>query len=137
MEIIMKPIGEVISVGEAKQETERFSDRQEVIEIYPEFVEGLTDIVPGKKLQILFYFHKSEGYNCIAFSHFEKRMTGLFNTRCPMRPNGIGVTVVDVLAVDGGRLTVDGADMLEGTPILDIKPWNIGPGPGHMHGRKP
>ena len=124
MEIAMNPIGEVISVEEAKRETERFSDRQEVIEVYPEYVEGLTDIVPGKKLQILFYFHKSEGYSCIAFSHFEKRMTGLFNTRCPMRPNGIGVTVVDVLAVDGGRLTVDGADMLEGTPILDIKPWN-------------
>ena len=124
MEIVMKPFGEVISVEEAKRETERFSDRQEVIEFYPEYVEGLTDIVPGKKLQILFYFHKSEGYSCIAFSHFEKRMTGLFNTRCPMRPNGIGVTVVDVLAVDGGRLTVDGADMLEGTPILDIKPWN-------------
>ena len=124
MEIVMKPIGEVISVEEAKRETERFSDRQEVIEVSPEYVEGLTDIVPGKKLQILFYFHKSEGYSCIAFSHFEKRMTGLFNTRCPMRPNGIGVTVVDVLAVDGGRLTVDGADMLEGTPILDIKPWN-------------
>ena len=137
MEIVMKPIGEVVSVAPAEAETERFGGRKEEIEIYPEFVEGLPDIVPGKKLQILFYFHKSEGYSGIAFSHFEKRMTGLFNTRCPMRPNGIGVTVVDVLAVDGGRLTVDGADMLEGTTILDIKPWNMGPGPGHMHGRKP
>ena len=124
MEIVMKPIGEVISVGEAKGESPRFSDRKEEILIYPEFQEGLTDIGPGKKLQILFYFHKSRGYECIAFSHFENRMTGLFNTRCPMRPNGIGVTVVDVLAVADGVLTVDGADMLEGTPILDIKPWN-------------
>ena len=124
MEIVMKPIGEVVSVGEAKTETERFCDRIEKIQIYPEYQEGLTDIVPGKKLQILFYFHKSEGWKCIAFSHFEKRMTGLFNTRCPMRPNGIGVTVVEVISVDSGVLTVDGADMLEGTPILDIKPWN-------------
>ena len=124
MEIVMRPIGEVISVGEAKCESERFSNRREEILIYPEFREGLTDIGPGKKLQILFYFHKSEGYSCIAFSHYEKRMTGLFNTRCPMRPNGIGVTVVDVLDISDGLLTVDGADMLEGTPILDIKPWN-------------
>lgn len=129
MEIVMRPIGEVIFVGEAKHASERFADRQEVIQIYPEYQEGLTDIVPGKKLQILFYFHKSEGYNCIAFSHYEKRMTGLFNTRCPMRPNGIGVTVVEVLAVEDGKLTVDGADMLIGTPILDIKPWNQGTDP--------
>ena len=61
MEIVMKPIGEVVSVGEAKTETERFCDRIEKIQIYPEYQEGLTDIVPGKKLQILL---NGLGYDC-------------------------------------------------------------------------
>ncbi len=124
MTITMDPIGEVVSVNEAKQESDRFMDRIETIRIREQFVEGLTGLEPGQKLQILFYFHKSEGFKNIAYSHHLKINTGVFHTRCPHRPNGIGVTVVTLISINNGTLVIDGGDMIEGTPILDIKPWN-------------
>jgi len=124
MTITMEPIGEVVEVGQAKRESDRFIDRVETIRIEERFREGLTGIAPGQKLQILFYFHQSKGYSNIAYSHHLKIETGVFHTRCPRRPNGIGVTVVELLSIRDGILVIDGGDMLEGTPILDIKPWD-------------
>ena len=129
MKIEMTPIGVVEEVEEPAEKTERFINRREKLRINPEFREGLTWLEPGQKIQVLFYFHKSKGWENITYSYGQNKTTGVFNTHSPNRPNGIGVTAVDLLAMEDGVLTVDGADMMEGTPILDIKPM--------PHGGKP
>ena len=75
------------------------------------------------------YDKAAELWENITYSYGQNKTTGVFNTHSPNRPNGIGVTAVDLLAMEDGVLTVDGADMMEGTPILDIKPM--------PHGGKP
>ena len=127
MTIEMRPIGFVTEADPPPEEGKRFTDRRERLRIEPEFQEGLTGLEPGRKVQILFYFHLSEGYSNIAFSMKQQIMTGVFNTRCPRRPNGIGVTVAELLAREGGELLIGGGDMLPGTPILDIKPYDPEP----------
>lgn len=132
MTIEMKPIGEIIEVSENAQEGVRFMERRDQREkllIYPEHREGLTGLEPGQKLQIVFYFHLSKDFDYITFSHGQQKVTGVFNCRSPRRPNGIGIDTVELLALEDGVLTIDGADMLPGTPILDIKP-----APRGMHG---
>ena len=143
MTIEMKPIGEIIGVSENAREGVRFMERQDQREkllIYPEHREGLTGLEPGQTLQIVFYFHLSKDFDYITFSHGQQKVTGVFNCRSPRRPNGIGIDTVELLALEDGVLTIDGADMLPGTPILDIKPaprGMHGPGGGHHHGGKP
>lgn len=124
MTIEMTPVGVVIDGGEPAKEGEWFRGRRERIRIYPEYREGLTGLEPGRKIQILFYFHRSEGFENIAFSRKEQKMTGVFNTRCPRRPNGIGVTVAELRSLCDGELIIEGGDMLPETPILDIKPYD-------------
>ena len=137
MTIEMKPIGEITEVSEPPKEGQNFMQRQnqrEKLLIYPEHREGLTGLEPGQKLQIVFYFHLSKDFDYITFSHGQQKVTGIFNCRSPRRPNGIGIDTVELLAIEDGVLTVDGADMLPGTPILDIKPAPRGM---HGHGGKP
>ena len=125
MTIEMKPIGVVTEVTEPPQEGQSFMTRQDQREkllIYPEHREGLTGLEPGQTLQIIFYFHLSDSFDYITFSHGQQKVTGVFNCRSPRRPNGIGIDTVKLLAIEDGVLTVDGADMLPDTPILDIKP---------------
>ena len=143
MTIEMKPIGEIIEVSENDQEGVRFMERQDQREkllIYPEHREGLAGLEPGQTLQIVFYFHLSDSFDYITFSHGQQKVTGVFNSRSPRRPNGIGIDIVKLLAIEDGVLTIDGADMLPGTPILDIKPAPRGMhgyGGEHRHGGKP
>ena len=143
MTIEMRPIGEIIEVSENAQEGVRFMERRDQREkllVYPEHREGLTGLEPGQKLQIVFYFHLSKVFDYITFSHGQQKVTGVFNCRSPRRPNGIGIDTVELLAIEDGVLTIDGADMLPGTPILDIKPTPRGMhghGGEHRHGGKP
>ncbi len=92
------------------------------LEIFPEHAEGLDGLRPGAALVVLFAFHKA------GFSHLkvtppgEIKTRGVFASRSPHRPNPIGMTVVRLAARKGNVLKVTGLDMIEGTPILDIKP---------------
>jgi len=94
-----------------------------VLEILPEFEEGLTDIDGFSHLYVLWTFHRSEGWDLLGTPPTDTRPHGVFATRSPRRPNPIGLTVVELLAREGPRLRVRGVDMLDGTPILDIKPY--------------
>ena len=137
MTVTFTPIGEIAEVSEPPREGQFFMTRQDQREkllVYPEHREGLTGLEPGQRLQIIFYFHKSKDFDYITFSHGQQKRTGVFNCRSPRRPNGIGIDVVELLAIEDGVLTIDGADMLPGTPILDIKP--MGPGK-HGNGGQP
>jgi tRNA-Thr(GGU) m(6)t(6)A37 methyltransferase TsaA len=94
-----------------------------LLEILPEFEAGLTDLEGFSHLYVLWVFHRVEGVDLIARPPSDDRPHGVFSTRSPQRPNPIGLTVVELLGRLGRRLRVAGVDMLDGTPILDIKPY--------------
>jgi tRNA (adenine37-N6)-methyltransferase len=93
------------------------------LEILPEFEPGLTDIEGFSHLFVLWEFDHSQGFDLLGTPPSDNRPHGVFATRSPRRPNPIGLTVVELLRRDGRRLHVRGVDMLDGTPILDIKPY--------------
>ncbi len=101
----------------AKHETEG------ILEIRPEFEPGLQDIEGFSHLYVIWSFDRSEGFSLVGAPPTDNRPHGVFATRSPRRPNPIGLTVVELLSHDGRSLRVRGLDMLEGTPILDIKPY--------------
>jgi tRNA-Thr(GGU) m(6)t(6)A37 methyltransferase TsaA len=94
-----------------------------VLEILPEFELGLTDIEGFSHLFVLWVFDHSEGFDLLGTPPVDNRPHGVFATRSPRRPNPIALTVVELLRRDGRWLDVRGVDMLDGTPILDIKPY--------------
>lgn len=94
-----------------------------VLEIRAEFEQGLTDIEGFSHLLVIWAFDRSEGFNLLGTPPSDDRPHGVFATRSPRRPNPIGLTVVELLSREGAALHVRGIDMLEGTPILDIKPY--------------
>jgi tRNA-Thr(GGU) m(6)t(6)A37 methyltransferase TsaA len=94
-----------------------------VLRILPAFEAGLTDIEGYSHLIVLWAFDHSEGFDLMVTPPTDSRPHGLFTTRSPRRPNPIALTVVELLGRDGGQLHVRGVDMLDGTPILDIKPY--------------
>lgn len=94
-----------------------------VLEIAADLEEGLTDIEGFSHLYVVWVFDRSEGFKLMGTPPSDDRAHGVFATRSPWRPNPIGLTVVQLLAREGRRLRVRGVDMLDGTPILDIKPY--------------
>jgi tRNA-Thr(GGU) m(6)t(6)A37 methyltransferase TsaA len=94
-----------------------------VLEILPELEAGLTDIEGFSHLFVIFVFHGSKDVELLGIPPIDDRPHGVFATRSPRRPNPIGLTVVQLLRRENNRLHVRGVDMLDGTPILDIKPY--------------
>ncbi len=131
MEIIFKPIGIVHSPFKAKEDIKKsrcidprgFDNIQGELELYKEFEEGLQDIDGFSHIILIFAFHKSEESKLHAHPPFDDKRRGVFSTRSPNRPNSIGVTVLKLLGRQGNVLKVSGVDMIEGTPIMDIKPY--------------
>ena len=99
------------------------------LEIAEEFEEGLLDIEGFSHLFVIWVFDRSDGCELLGTPPCDNREHGVFATRSPYRPNPIGLTVVELLRRDGACLYVRGIDMLEGTPILDIKPYLSSPSP--------
>lgn len=98
-------------------------DAAGVLEILPEFEAGLQDVEGFSHLFVVWVFDKSEGFALVGKGPADSRPHGVFATRSPRRPNPIGLTVVELLCREGNKLHVRGVDMLDGTPILDIKPY--------------
>ena len=98
-------------------------DADGVLEILPEFEEGLMDIEGFSHLYVIWVFDRAGECELSATPPTDTRSHGVFATRSPRRPNPIGLTVVRLLGREGRRLRVAGVDMLDGTPILDIKPY--------------
>jgi len=94
-----------------------------VLEIEPDLEEGLTDIEGFSHLYVIWVFDRSGRCELSGTPPADDRPHGVFATRSPYRPNPIGLTVVRLLRRDGRRLHVRGIDMLDGTPILDVKPY--------------
>src|SRR6202166_3916926 len=98
-------------------------DAEGILEILPQFAAGLTDIEGFSHLFVLWVFDRSEGFELVGTPPIDDRPHGVFATRSPRRPNPIGLTVVELLRREGSSLHVRGLDMLDGTPILDLKPY--------------
>ena len=98
-------------------------DAEGTLEILPQFEAGLTDIEGFSHLFVLWVFDRSEGFELVGTPPIDDRPHGVFATRSPSRPNPIGLTVVELLRREGSSLHVRGLDMLDGTPILDLKPY--------------
>jgi tRNA (adenine37-N6)-methyltransferase len=96
------------------------------LELLPELEAGLTDIEGFSHLFVIWHFHRSSSWELLGTPPTDDRPHGVFATRSPRRPNPIGLTVVRLLGRSGSRLRVRGVDMLDGTPILDIKPYLTG-----------
>lgn len=130
---IMRPIGFVKSPFSTTQAVPKGlgakHEEEGTIEILPEFEAGLQDIEGFSHLFIIWTFDRAEGYDLVGKPPTDDRPHGVFATRSPRRPNPIGLTVVELLRRDGATLYVRGVDMLDGTPILDIKPWLSGVAP--------
>ena len=94
-----------------------------VLKILPEFEPGLADIEGFSHLIVVWEFDRTQGFELIAAPPSDNRSHGVFATRSPLRPNPIGLTTVELRRRDGIELHVRGVDMLDGTPILDIKPY--------------
>jgi tRNA-Thr(GGU) m(6)t(6)A37 methyltransferase TsaA len=93
------------------------------LELRADLEEGLTHIEGFSHLYVLWVFDRVEGYELMATPPNDTIAHGVFATRAPRRPNPIGLTVVELLSREGSHLLVRGIDMLDGTPILDIKPY--------------
>jgi tRNA (adenine37-N6)-methyltransferase len=98
-------------------------DAEGAIDIRPDLEAGLQDIDGFSHLYVIWQFHRTQGYDLVAWPPSDDRPHGVFATRSPRRPNPIGLTVVELIRRDGCRLLVRGVDMLDGTPVLDIKPY--------------
>ncbi len=123
----MRPVGTVHSpfsdTGEVPKGLGARHEEEGELEILPEYAEGLRDIEGFSHLFVVWVFHRSSGVSLSGTPPCDDRPHGVFATRSPRRPNPIGLTVVELLERRGNRLRVRGVDMLDGTPILDIKPY--------------
>ncbi|MCF7890988.1 tRNA (N6-threonylcarbamoyladenosine(37)-N6)-methyltransferase TrmO [Candidatus Bipolaricaulota bacterium] len=118
----LKEIGIVRNDFEEPQGPDVMRDSESVIEVHSEYEEGLYEIESNNFLQILFYLHLSEGFDLVA-SRRHGGERGVFASRSPHRPSPVGATVVKLLERNGSELKVRGLDAVNGTPVLDIKPY--------------
>ncbi len=126
--ITMTPIGYVYTEAADIPRHWSLSDVTGRIVIKPAYVDGLADITSGQDIVVLFCFHKSPAFEAGFLRQqppHRQRSLGVFSICSPRRPNPIGLSVVRVLDVKDGEITVQGIDMLDGTPVLDIKPHII------------
>jgi len=130
MMISMRSIGVVRSPYRDTSEVPRGPgakhEAEGVLEIDRDLEKGLTDIEGFSHLFVVWVFDRSESVELLGTPPTDDRPHGVFATRSPYRPNPIGLTVVELLRRDGNDLHVKGIDMLDGTPILDVKPYLSG-----------
>lgn len=117
------PIGYVENDYLEPEYKEEVYQKVSKIVLREDLADGLYRVEELEKLYILFYFSRSEGYKLIHRRRYDGEMSGVFASRSPYRPNGIGLTIVELLKVEGNVLHVKGLDAINGTPVLDIKPY--------------
>jgi tRNA-Thr(GGU) m(6)t(6)A37 methyltransferase TsaA len=92
-------------------------------EIFPEFAPGLQDVCGFSHVYLIYHFHRAEPAKLIVKPYLQDIERGIFATRAPCRPNPIGISIVRLLRCEDNMLYFDGVDILDGTPLLDIKPY--------------
>ncbi|MFX1537841.1 MAG: tRNA (N6-threonylcarbamoyladenosine(37)-N6)-methyltransferase TrmO [Promethearchaeota archaeon] len=102
-----------------------YSKAEGYIEIFPEYVRGLNDLEEFSHLHLIYHFHMSEGVKLKVVPFLDEKPRGVFSTRSPLRPNSIGISIVELISINSSTnvIKVRGVDMLDSTPLLDIKPY--------------
>lgn len=96
---------------------------QGTLEINPEYVNGLQDLEGFSHIILIYHFHLSKGYSLKVKPFMDENLRGVFATRAPNRPNPIGISVVRLVGVEGNILRIENVDIVDGTPLLDVKPY--------------
>jgi tRNA-Thr(GGU) m(6)t(6)A37 methyltransferase TsaA len=96
---------------------------QGTVEIFDEYAAGLQDLEGFSHIMLLYHFHRSKESTLLVRPFLDRQLRGVFATRAPRRPNSIGFSVVKLVAVAGRELRIENVDVLDGTPLLDIKPY--------------
>ncbi len=127
MKVIYKPIGVIHSPFHSLEEMpiqpSSESSGPGTVEIYTEFVDGLKDLSGFSHIYILYHFHKVRQTKILVTPFLDTESHGIFATRAPSRPNPIGISLVRIVSVTDNLIHVDHVDVLDGTPLLDIKPY--------------
>ena len=123
-EISIQSIGIVQNPFDETTPRDIFPESESDIILNPNFEGGLDGLVPGNDIFIIFYLHRSDGYELHQHPRGDRTRPkrGVFSLRSPRRPNPIGLTKVKILSIEKNRLRVRGLDAINGTPVLDIKP---------------
>jgi tRNA-Thr(GGU) m(6)t(6)A37 methyltransferase TsaA len=96
---------------------------QGTVVLEEQFREGLRDLCGFSRIILIYAFHRSKGYALDVTPFLDTVSHGVFATRAPRRPNAIGLSIVRLIAVNGCELVIEGVDVIDGTPLLDIKPY--------------
>jgi tRNA-Thr(GGU) m(6)t(6)A37 methyltransferase TsaA len=127
MEIIYKPIGVIHSpfhnLEDMPIQPSSESSEPGTLEIYTEFVEGLKDLLGFSHIYLLYHFHKMHQLKLMVTPFLDTQSRGIFATRAPSRPNPIGISLVKIIGIKDNVIEIDHVDILDGTPLLDIKPY--------------
>ena len=126
-EQILNIIGEIHSTLKKKEDCplqENENAPEATIEIYPEYLEGIKNIDPGSDVLLLTWLHQADRsvIKCVTRNDYDSPKVGVFSTRSPDRPNPIGIHSVKVLAVENNFIKVSALEVLDQTPLIDIKP---------------
>ncbi|ACS90911.1 MAG TPA: tRNA (N6-threonylcarbamoyladenosine(37)-N6)-methyltransferase TrmO [Thermococcaceae archaeon] len=127
MELNLRPIGVIRSPYKSPLECPsqgRLSEEIFIVEVFPEFEGGLKDVETCTHLILLYWLDKARRDVLTAMPPHDKKEHGVFATRSPHRPNPIGFAVVELIERRGRKLIVKGLDALDGTPVIDIKPYS-------------
>ena len=127
MEIIYHPIGVIYSPFEditgMPIQPSAAKGARGWVEVYPQYEAALQDLAGFSHIYLIYHFHRSRDYQLKVTPFLDTQPRGLFATRAPRRPNPIGISVVNLISVTANRLEIENVDMLNGTPLLDIKPY--------------
>ena len=126
MKIELKPIGIIHSPYKTKEEVPiqaYLSNEEGEVEVFKEYEDGLMDVDGFSHIMIIYIFHKSKDRSLHVKPYLDTRLRGVFATRHPDRPNPIGISLVRFLERRGNILRIKGMDVVDGTPLLDIKPY--------------
>jgi tRNA-Thr(GGU) m(6)t(6)A37 methyltransferase TsaA len=126
-DIVLSPIGVIrtpfaVATG-APIQSSAADDVEGTIELFPEYAAGLQDIEGFERLWLMYFFDRASTPQLTVRPYLDNMEHGIFATRSPARPNRIGLSSVRLLRIEQNRLHVAGVDMLDGTPLLDIKPY--------------
>ena len=122
--ITFTAIGHVENQFDEPVSSEEIRAVESRIVLNPDLVAGMQGLETGQQLMVVFHFHRTEGYNLLQHPRGDRSRPrrGVFALCSPRRPNPIGVTVVDLLEINGNILRIRGLDAINGTPVLDLKP---------------
>ncbi len=93
------------------------------VEVFPEYAEGLKDLDGFSHIILIYHFNLSKNYGLIVKPYMDSETHGVFAMRAPTRPNPIGISIVHLISIEGNILHIQDVDIINGTPLLDIKPY--------------